>query len=135
MGCDIHLYLEKQVKGKWERYKHDSEIDPSERNYDVFAFLCGVRGVIIPKSYNRIGDRGIPEDTSYKENRCLSDPNAVYTYIGDHSFTHATVKELKKLPWSKQDDYIRRSAFCRWLYDAFPDGKNDSVRVLIGFDS
>jgi len=131
MGCDIHLYLEKQVKGKWERYEHDSEIDPTERNYRVFGFLAGVRELIPNDKTNKIGDRGIPPDTSYKENR----GDEGYAYIGEHSFTHATVKELKRLPWSKQDDVIRRSAFCRWLYDAFPDTKNDSVRLLIGFDS
>lgn len=131
MGCDIHLYLEKKVKGRWERYEHESEIDPTERNYNVFGFLCGVRCIIPIKGYNRIGDRGIPEDTSYSEDR----DGENYAYLGDHSFTHTTVKELKRLPWSKQDDHVRRSAFCRWLYDAFPDTKNDSVRILIGFDS
>lgn len=144
MGCDIHIYLEKFVKGKWERYDHDSDIDPTERNYDVFAFLCGVRRIICEKNFNKIGDRGIPEDTSYVENRFANhankkhfsyDANDGYAYLGDHSFTWTTIKELKGLPWSKQSDHIRRSAFVRWLYDAFPDRKNDSVRVLIGFDS
>lgn len=135
MGCDIHIYCEKKVKGKWERYEHDSHIDPTERNYDVFGFLCGVRCLIPKKGYNHIGDRGIPEDTSYKENRCLDGSEGEYTYLGEHSFTWATVKELKKLPWSKQEDYVRRSAFCRWLADAFPDMRNDGVRILIGFDS
>ena len=121
MGTDIHLYVEKRTDAGWEEvvppYKRswgglswspwsesqdfdDPRPDPTDRSYNVFAFLADVRngrgfaGVytgdpIVPQ----FADRGIPEDTS------LAEEEEGYCPIGDHSYTHATLKELLDAPW------------------------------------
>ena len=91
MGCDIHLYVEKQVEGKWHavtagNWNHET-LEPGEnrretylddeeraagripndwfgdRNYELFAFLADVR------NYQRLTSpicqpKGLPSDVS-----------------------------------------------------------------------
>jgi len=58
MGCDIHIYLEKLIDGKWVMVDQpDYKRDCRQRNYARFAALSGVRGDG-PKA------NGWPEDAS-----------------------------------------------------------------------
>lgn len=69
MGCDIHLYVERKVDGKWvavkepvSRYEDDSYQWDFSRSYRSFALLADVRngGDVTPLS----APRGIPADVS-----------------------------------------------------------------------
>lgn len=60
MGCDIHPFFERKVKGIWEPAEGDFF---DRRNYNVFAFLAGVRRSeldVVPISE----PRGLPDDVS-----------------------------------------------------------------------
>lgn len=78
MGCDIHMYAEKLVDGKWQKltgfktqYSEGSDHPYEGRNYTLFAKLAGVRNgegfagcdtgdAVVPISE----PRGLPEDVS-----------------------------------------------------------------------
>lgn len=89
MGCDIHIEAQRRNGGVWERAAGQFEDGPSPfdwRSYGVFAFLAGVRNYsdIPPIS----PPRGWPEDFTPKEDEFGG------CYLGDHSFSWLTVKEL-----------------------------------------
>lgn len=109
MGCDIHLRVErKRDSGHWvdvappETWSEDSlQEDPehkrrtyehwfSDRNYELFAALAGVRnsGHIIPL----FAPRGLPEDVATK-----NDPDGEGGWFGDHSHSWVTLDELEPL--------------------------------------
>lgn len=122
MGCDIHLYVEKKVGGKWVKKggfvsDYYKEGDPywgakrfkttdqpySGRNYTVFAALADVRNgrgfagcdtgdAIEPVSM----PKGLPADASNAV-RHLSDE---YGCDG-HSHSYLTLAELKAYNWDK----------------------------------
>lgn len=126
MGTDIHIYVEGFNGERWEEVPkpfYDEELDwwrwsdeylrwqpggdedyqpqvpdPENRSYLTFAFLANVRngrGFAGIKTHEPITPqfprRGIPEDTS------MSDKE----WIGDHSFTYATLDELRAAPWEE----------------------------------
>lgn len=132
MGTDIHLFVEKLIGGKWQpveppydskyggksfdpyhKYGHwdFKEGDPTERNYNVFAFLANVRngmgfagvrtGVPVQPQFP---ERGIPGDTSYTEPKYDDDGEIVSgdSWLGDHSFTHASLTEILSAPWDTE---------------------------------
>ena len=102
MGCDIHLYREQLVNGrwvsadKWEQY--DGE-DYSEvpfvkrftgRNYDLFAVLAGVRERETPPF--KFEPRGLPLQLSPEVKA------AAERWDGDgHSHSHLYLHELLEL--------------------------------------
>ncbi len=122
MGCDIHVIVERrqnadspwaQVKtrGYFERPNHHNisksdwrplasgEVDAPEaltaRNYDVFGLLANVRngrgfaGIKTADGWTPLDEpRGIPTDSTYQAE---GDENY---WLGDHSFSYATVREL-----------------------------------------
>lgn len=74
MGCDIHLYVERQIDGEWESlHPGDVGLAPerwdydgrwfSDRNYPLFAVLANVRNGrgIQPISH----PRGLPDDVAF----------------------------------------------------------------------
>lgn len=135
MGCDIHLYFEKKVRGKWVPFTDIPKSEyPDERDYNVFGLLAGVR-----HSYKKdyFGGRGIPQDTSYVEPTDDEDDDDLPSkpWIGDHSFTYATIHELKKVDWGKYLDY--EPYFSHFLKKLFPlaTPMDKKIRVLMGFDS
>ncbi len=128
MGTDIHLYVERFNGERWEEieppyetpygdktwnpyyenYRSDhGNPDPMRRNYLAFAFLADVRnryGFANIPTHKRIKpmfpERGFPHDTSweepqYKNSKRISGP----TWLGDHSYTWATLTELLNAPW------------------------------------
>jgi hypothetical protein len=130
MGSDIHLHIEKKNKeGRWEAFPIDELLLPDDRDYEVFAFLAGVRGY---SKWGKIQDRGFPGDSEVNQ-----------ADLGDHSFTHATLYELIHAPWKKanlEESYF--CIFCRYVLPRFvdkgwcvSDDDKKKVRILIGFDS
>jgi hypothetical protein len=105
MGSDIHLRLEVMRDGAWTgvpierpdwRENGDTRPDPEGRNYSVFALLADVRngsGFAGCKIFDPIEAplawRGLPDGV---------DPEGS-PWLGEHSFTWATVAELKALDW------------------------------------
>lgn len=103
MGCDIHIYKEKLVDGKWQsadkwqKSKYDDEgmvIEYEERaykgrNYELFGLLS--KGVRTAHPFS-LPERGLPFDVS-PEVKAESDK-----WDGDgHSHSHITIAELKRL--------------------------------------
>ena len=107
MGCDIHMYLEKKVDGKWvsadpitkdkegwfeinreDRIYHD-------RNYLLFSVLAGVREPL-PGVWQKYEVKGFPDD---------ADPLLckVYEQWGEdaHTASHLTLKDLQAVDWTK----------------------------------
>ena len=109
MGTDIHMYLEKKVKGKWaaaDKYMtEDREIGEDvphcykiyhERNYLLFRVLAGVRGFPIPSLWQKYPVKGFPEDAS---------PQVTKIYkrydVDAHTPSYLTLKELRAVPWGE----------------------------------
>lgn len=120
MGCDIHLYVERKVDGKWvsaDMWKPDPDTDEEEggprmiveradrfykgRNYDLFGMLANVRngrgfaGCVTGTGFEPISmPKGLPEDVS-PEVKAESD-----CWNGDgHSHSWLTLAELKAYDW------------------------------------
>jgi len=132
MGCDINLYIEHKVKGKWVPFTDIpcSEY-PNDRNYSVFALLAGVRGK--PKKIY-FPNRGIPPDCSYIENKAAHiDTN--FCWLGEHSFTHATIHEFKKVDWEKFLEYEPSFSLFIKKYFPLPSARDKRIRIVMGFDS
>lgn len=96
MGCDIHLFREKRVGGKW--VAEDEWVDGSvdwekrftDRNYNLFAILAGVREREIPPY--KFEPRGLPL------NVCNEIAEHSGEYGGDgHSHSYLYLHELKEL--------------------------------------
>lgn len=82
MGCDIHLFAEIKVRGKWELYA----MIPFPRWYGAFEKLAGVRGEV---SSAIAPPRGIPLDAS----RALKF-QAEYVGLDGHSHSWISAKEI-----------------------------------------
>lgn len=120
MGCDIHLFAEKRVKGKWvtadtwEVYEDDDDtpkrkIVPYQksfyhgRNYNLFAMLADVRngrgfaGVKTGAGFNPICEpRGLPDDVTPEVGMEAA------SWAGDgHSHSWLTVQELLEYDWTQ----------------------------------
>lgn len=112
MGCDIHFYVEKKVKGRWvsadtwtpyrwpddegapkvEILRRDRFYD--DRNYQLFGILAGVR----TDSFVRIdGPRGLPHDLSAE----LREEHGDMASTDYHSHSWFTLKELLAYDWTQ----------------------------------
>lgn len=128
MGCDIHMFAEKKVNGKWEKLSKkfkNSYYNPDEpnrkdddgyewnpeftdepydgRNYDLFAILADVR--------NGYGFAGVNTGEGFIP---ISQPKGLPEDVTDevkksseewgcdgHSHSFFTLKELKDYDWNK----------------------------------
>lgn len=140
MGCDIHLYIERKVNGVWEPVRIDDRLLPDDRNYRLFGFLANVRG-----TGGHFEGRGFPDDTSWKD---LPDGVENRNWLGDHSFTYATLYELQNAPWEEdeqEEDGFLNCYFCSFIFQVLPrlvcncgfcdDEEQKNIRILMGFDS
>ncbi len=114
MGCDIHLRIEKRVNNEWvnvpwtsedtrkySRHHQDGLEMPScfdARNYNLFAVLADVRNGTWGETLTPIAQ---PRDEWPGEDF----PDG---WLGDHSFSHVSLKELQDYPW---DSSYRYNAF------------------------
>jgi len=89
MGCDIHSYSEKQIKGIWT----DLDFSPFNwRSYGMYGFLAGVRNYSSTKPISE--PRGVPHTSP-----------VLKEYLDDvgyyHSASHLTVKELLEFDYEQ----------------------------------
>ena len=131
MGCDIHVYREAKINGKYESldtwvdgdglgyldipYEHDNF---QGRDYGLFTLLATVRGC----SEYSLDPKGIPED-------CCDEVRAVIDGWGvdGHSHSYLTLTELKKLYVRAYNDYDYESQLCNGL-----DSLYDLVKLFDG---
>lgn len=164
MGTDIHLRVQGKRGEAWEYVTikpfpaygdddHSWDTGPDVCNYAVFALLAGVRngtGFAGVRTHSPVkpafAGRGLPDGVTEEEGE-EEIPNAGSDDMGDHSFTHATLSELRAVDWATPFVYsngtraLEDCEFRLWLtspamlqIEAEYGGAN-SVRVLIGFDS
>jgi hypothetical protein len=105
MGCDIHLYKEKLVNGKWltaDEWETDDDGHKSvpwkkrftDRNYNLFGLLC--KGVRSDHEFS-FDPRGIPFDA------CEEIKDESESWASDeHSHSYLYVSELKRM-----DEYLK----------------------------
>jgi len=137
MGCDIHFYVEKKIKGTWvsqdtfvqetsgegedkETYWAQKNDFYGGRNYDTFAILADVRngrgfaGIKTGEGFNPISmPRGLPNDVS-KETKRASDGMG-----GDgHSHSWLTLRELLDYDWTQEtgkQGWVDLSTWADWI--------------------
>lgn len=131
MGCDIHLYVEKKIDGKWQIQGKLEDADdegyrefsgPSfydGRSYNLFAILADVRngrgfaGVKTGEGFNPISEpRGVPDNASEE-----------YRYMVEqwdcdgHSHSYHTLRQLLEYDWtqtSKLEGWLSMAEFEKW---------------------
>jgi hypothetical protein len=92
MGCDIHLYVEVEVDGKWHTYNHPNV----KRNYELFAKMAGVRNYAEIEPI--VAPRGFPTDASLV---CRLDYEN--WGIDAHTASYLNEKEIDQLvSWCKE---------------------------------
>jgi hypothetical protein len=122
MGTDIHPLVQVRVDDRWvnhewpdgsTRYRWDlTEESPlasrafmglNARNYSLFAILAGVRngfgfaGTRWGEPVEPIApERGLPEDYSHVD--VYGDDDELENWLGDHSYTWMTLKEVLDWP-------------------------------------
>lgn len=149
MGCDIHMYIEKKINGKWipaqgfMKNRNDDTPDVPyydqfhQRNYALFGFLAGVRNTDIVW----FKPKGFPADASEEVAR-------VYHRWGSdaHTPSYLTKEELDRVDWYGEIDYYgerltRRKAFDQfydlvyWLNSYDYSCKPDEIRLVFWFDN
>lgn len=103
MGCDIHLYIEKKIGGKWIPAQGFVQTDEdridvpyhdrfNDRDYELFGFLAGVRS---PENQH-FEPKGFPKDAS-KEVRTRFEVWG----CDAHTPSYLTLEELKAVDWGK----------------------------------
>jgi hypothetical protein len=107
MGCDIHLYREKKIDGIWvsadewtDEYGEGLEVPYedqfSDRDYNLFGFLAGVR----TESEFDLDPTGVPKDV------CENIKNCFDRMEGDaHSASSLSLEELK-WHWANLSDKV-----------------------------
>lgn len=109
MGCDIHLYVERLVDGRWQAVSNPEAPDRPEefhnwlwggRGYALFAVLADVRNYddLVPISE----PRGLPDDVSEPIRREADGA------VDCHSFTWLGEKELLDFDWDSRAGEMNR---------------------------
>lgn len=142
MGCDVHVIAQRKVGGEWRTIPMPTEVqnDAEWRHYGTFTLLAGVRDYrsgITPISEPRGLPDGFEFDATDSDGDPAIDVDGEPKWLGEHSFTHLTARELLSADWG-QDEWLIRSPFygsvLPWLRDVAGDDLG-SVRLVIGFDS
>jgi hypothetical protein len=145
MGCDIHLYTEQRIDGKWQSVdvwtKEDGEGHMhvayehklyGDRNYSLFAILANVRngygfaGVKTGDGFVPISEpRGLPVDVSAQV-KTSSD-----RWDGDgHSHSHLTLREILDADWNQKTvrcGYVRAEGYRDWRNRGKPSAWSGDV--------
>jgi len=116
MGCDIHTVAE--IKSSYDKKWGvvGDNIANEWRSYDSFAVLanvrngCGFAGVKTGEGWEPIAEpRGLPKDSPYSEDDtddCEHCGHEKSKWLGDHSHSWVTLKELKeKLDTYQNEEY------------------------------
>jgi hypothetical protein len=128
MGCDIHVMFQEKRGESWEPI---SPITYFGRDYASFGALAGIRDSSVYQMYTQ---RGLPENLLFPHVR----GEEINTYIGDHSFSWLTLKELKKI--RKKVAKTDKDYQFYTLEDIIDQlgqraGAEDKLRIVFGFDS
>ena len=151
MGCDIHTYVEKKNEEKdcWEivslyyldEYSKTLELAEaySDRCYDLFSLLAGVRGSYEPL----IEPRGLPQDLSSKV-----ETESFYWAEESHSHTWYDLFELAlfvkelRLDENKEAEYALLADFyetiedyCSFAHKYVWEAVPGKYRVIMWFDN
>lgn len=141
MGCDIHCYAERRVNNQWEKvgdhfeyserdktyYEKDKGDRPFfNRDYDLFAFLAGVRGYLFPIH----PPKGIPEDVSQE---VLSEFKS--WGVDAHTPSFLTLKELLDYNYSDGVRETLGNDFFIVLDELKELGSPEDVRIVFWFDN
>lgn len=155
MGCDIHLFAEKRVDGKWQsldKYSKNIHFAPNDnsdwkepefeikredyfysggRNYNLFCALAGVRSFEFSGEPKQVATaRGIPSD-------CCDEIKSEEQRMGSDGHTHSYLYlyELEDFDWS---DYGKT---CNdFILEVIPKMiitgvAKDDVRIVFWFDN
>lgn len=118
MGCDIHLIVQVYDGTKWIT-RDDDGLDYSERNYQAFSILAGVRKDLTPIS----PEKGYPKDIVLDSRR---HPDVDYEgyegtvdghWLGEHSISWHTLLDLVNFDWQQEHTskgYIAASDYTEW---------------------
>jgi hypothetical protein len=102
MGDDITMFVERQSEdGRWEYAQGICDVD---RNYGLFARLCGFRAASTYEPEPPIAEaRGVPEDISSELRRLVPSPDEMFACMSPSWLTYKelcsglTAKQLKSL--------------------------------------
>ncbi|MEE9393385.1 MAG: hypothetical protein V3W41_12860 [Planctomycetota bacterium] len=146
MGCDIHILFEKrELQGApWRLFspvvhcpRHSGtdkkcwQCDAAgsayyaNRNYHLFAILGNVRNAFgtagcktAAGAFRFISEhRGVPDDASPQLRSIANEEDFDAGYLGDHSLTHVSLKELVEFDWEQKNvltGIISAEAFLEW---------------------
>ncbi len=139
MGCDIHMLFEKRevADAPWRLFvpvvhcpmhsgtdsycwfcDEAGNANYGGRNYHLFSILGNVRNASRPAAFRFISEhRGIPEDACPQLRAIANEEDFGEHYLGDHSQTHASLKELLEFDWEQQNTLsgiISAEQFIRW---------------------
>lgn len=147
MGCDIHLYVEQFVKGKWrsiDRWYYDKDSKRwaiywtdrfyRGRNYILFSILANVR--------NKDNDidvlafpKGVPPDVSPRVKSEIK-----WNEADGHSHSYFTLKELEQFDWEKE---VNGHTYSQWVGSYFNNmitqlkerDEPQNIRLVFFFDN
>lgn len=157
MGCDIHMYAERRVDGKWrplfepvgdEYYGYEWPVVTKDRDYDLFGVLAGVRNRHVPCITGE--PRGLPCDLCEEYARAHAivyslslgawSKESPHCCLGEHSFSWLSLAELVVAGYDRRYrphlEHFFRNEVQRLLDQSDCLGVNiEDVRVVFGFDS
>ncbi|MCL1918887.1 MAG: hypothetical protein FWG14_11310 [Peptococcaceae bacterium] len=119
MGCDIHLYVEKQVNNKWVFVNEAFWLG---RNYWLFAILADVRNMnrgCVPITR----PKGIPNNVTSEVQKAAEDWRSAHS----HSHSYLTLAEIVAYNWTQiiiVDGILKAHEFYRWNDWGREDGEN-----------
>ncbi len=137
MGCDIYGWVEVNTWPKVEFWEPIINCDFLRRNYNMFAYLFGVRNYM---NINPIAkERGLPENVSEEyADRFKDNPDI-------HSTSWISLEELNKIDWNniegEEGEKLDLISDLSWrvFFDLIKIlGEKygvDNVRMVVGFDN
>jgi hypothetical protein len=93
MGCDIHMFVERRIDGRWVEAADYIE-ECNLRCYDTFAILAGVRNGVHGTFVPIAPPRGLPDDASETVKAELAEWGC-----DAHSVSHHTLRQLLEYDW------------------------------------
>lgn len=114
MGCDIHLIVQVFNGHRWIT-RDDDNLEYTERNYQMFSILAGVRGDLTPIA----PQKGLPKDIVLAPNKYGDDHDCTVDghWLGEHSSSWHTLLDLVNFDWQQEHTskgYIAASDYAEW---------------------
>lgn len=141
MGTDIHSIVQIKTNTGWQTVK--TCVNGDRRDYEFFSLLAGVRGSCSPiKEPKGLPKRLLTENNIHIFNLGLEDKDIETVYMGYHTHSYYSLKELKK--YLKNTIYQVDDVAHKSLEDLVKvlkkikkkrGLKNKEVRFVFGFDS